>query len=48
MAQGRENAKQYLRENPDVADQLEAIVREQIAVEEENSTPATEEAGELE
>jgi recombination protein RecA len=48
MAQGRENAKQYLRENPDVADQLEAIVREQIALEEENSTPATEEAGELE
>jgi recombination protein RecA len=48
MAQGRENAKQYLRENPDVADQLEAIVREQIALEEENSPPATEEAGELE
>jgi recombination protein RecA len=48
MAQGRENAKQYLRENPAVADQIEAIVREQIALEEENSTPATEEAGEPE
>jgi recombination protein RecA len=47
MAQGRENAKQYLRENPDVADQIEAIVREQMALE-EDSTPATEEAGEPE
>jgi recombination protein RecA len=47
MAQGRENAKQYLRENPNVADQIEVIVREQIALE-EDSTPATEEAGEPE
>jgi recombination protein RecA len=47
MAQGRENAKQYLRENPDAADQIEAIVREQMALE-ENAAPATEEAGELE
>jgi recombination protein RecA len=47
LAQGRENAKQYLRENPDVADQLEVIVREQMALE-ENSTPATGEAGEPE
>jgi recombination protein RecA len=47
MAQGRENAKQYLRENPAVADQVEAIVREQMALE-KNSTPATEEAGESE
>ncbi|MBN1812457.1 MAG: recombinase RecA [Anaerolineae bacterium] len=47
LAQGRENAKQYLRENPDVADQLETIVREQMALE-ENSPPATEEAGEPE
>jgi recombination protein RecA len=47
MAQGRENAKQYLRENPDDADQIEAIVREQMALE-EDATPATEEAGELE
>jgi recombination protein RecA len=48
MAQGRENAKQYLRDNPDVADEIEAIAREQMALEEENSTPATEEAGEPE
>jgi len=47
MAQGRENAKQYLRENPGVADQIEAIVREQMALE-EDSTPASEEAGEPE
>jgi recombination protein RecA len=47
MAQGRENAKQYLRENPDVADQIEAIVRQQMALEEESAAPATEEAGEL-
>jgi recombination protein RecA len=46
IAQGRENAKQYLRENPDVADQIEAIARKQIALEEQDSTPATEEAGE--
>jgi recombination protein RecA len=45
LAQGRENTKQYLRENPDLADQIEKIVREQIMPEEE-STPATEEAGE--
>jgi recombination protein RecA len=47
MAQGRENAKQLLRENPDIADQIEVIVRGQIALE-EDSTPATEEAGEPE
>jgi len=47
MAQGRENAKQYLRDNPDVTDQIETIIREQMALElEEDSTPATEEAGE--
>jgi recombination protein RecA len=33
MAQGRENAKQYLRENPEVADQIEALVREQLSLE---------------
>lgn len=33
MAQGRENAKQYLRDNPEVADQVEALVREQFALE---------------
>jgi len=46
LAQGRENAKQYLRDNPDVIDQVEAIVREQMALE-ENPAPAGEEAGEL-
>jgi recombination protein RecA len=48
MAQGRENAKQFLRENPDVADQIEAVVREQITIEEAVepvAAPATEEAG---
>jgi recombination protein RecA len=47
LSQGRENTKQYLRENPDVTDQIEAIVRKQMALE-EDSTPATEEAGEPE
>jgi recombination protein RecA len=46
LAQGRENAKQYLRDNPDVTDQIETIVREQMTLQ-ENPTPATEEAGEL-
>jgi recombination protein RecA len=30
LAQGRENAKQFLRENPDVADQVEAVVRQHL------------------
>jgi len=34
LAQGRENAKQFLREHPDVAAQIEAIVRETMAPEE--------------
>jgi recombination protein RecA len=33
MAQGRENAKQYLRDNPAVANQLEIIIREQLELE---------------
>jgi recombination protein RecA len=33
LAQGRENAKQYLREHSDVADQIETVVREKIAPE---------------
>ncbi|MBN1975987.1 MAG: DNA recombination/repair protein RecA, partial [Anaerolineae bacterium] len=33
LAQGRENAKQFLRENPDVADQLEMLVRERLSLE---------------
>jgi recombination protein RecA len=45
LAQGRENAKQYLRDTPDITDRLETIVREQMALK-ENLTPATEEAGE--
>ena len=32
LAQGRENAKQYLREHPDVADQVEAAVRQHLAL----------------
>jgi recombination protein RecA len=39
MAQGRENAKQYLRDNPEVAAELEAIIREQWAMESSASTP---------
>ena len=31
LAQGRENAKRFLREHPDVADQVEAIVREMMS-----------------
>jgi len=34
LAQGRENAKQFLREHPDVADQVEAVIRETLAPEE--------------
>jgi recombination protein RecA len=33
LAQGRENAKQFLREHPDVAEQIEAAVREQFSLE---------------
>jgi recombination protein RecA len=33
LAQGRENAKQFLRENLDIADQIEATVREQLGME---------------
>jgi recombination protein RecA len=43
MAQGRENAKQYLRENPETADALEAIIREHMALE-TVAEPAAEEA----
>jgi recombination protein RecA len=39
IAQGRENAKEFLRENPDVADQIEATVREKFGLETE-SLPA--------
>jgi recombination protein RecA len=33
LAQGRENAKQFLRENADIAEQIEATVREQLGLE---------------
>jgi recombination protein RecA len=35
LGQGRENAKQYLRENPEFADELEASIRSAITIEEE-------------
>ncbi len=31
IAQGRENAKQYLRDNPEIADEIEAKIREKFA-----------------
>jgi recombination protein RecA len=43
MAQGRESAKQYLRENPSIADEIEAIIREQMTLE-DVVEPAAEEA----
>ena len=52
MAQGRENAKQFLRDNPEVADAIEVIVRERLVpedvdLEEElDAAPVSEEAGE--
>jgi recombination protein RecA len=33
LAQGRENAKQFLREHPDIADQVETAVREGLGLE---------------
>ncbi len=46
LAQGRENAKQFLRDNPAVANQLEAIIREQLKL--EGAPPLLEEDGHLE
>jgi recombination protein RecA len=46
LAQGRENAKQFLREHPDITDQIEASVRQRMAPEEQEepaSVPETEE-----
>ncbi len=34
LGQGRENSKEFLRQNPEMADELEAIVREQLLGEE--------------
>jgi len=46
MAQGRENAKQYLRDNPPVANKLEIIIREQLEL--EGAPPLLEDDGHLE
>jgi recombination protein RecA len=46
LAQGRENAKQYLRDNPLVANRLEIIIREQLEM--EGAPPLLEEDGHLE
>ena len=32
LAQGRENAKQFLRENPDIARRIELLIREQAGL----------------
>ncbi len=37
IAQGRENAKQYLRDNPEIADEVEAKIREKFAEQKEES-----------
>jgi recombination protein RecA len=52
LAQGRENAKEFLRENPDVAESIEAAVRKKM-VEEGTMAPSAlssevEEEGEAE
>ena len=53
LAQGRENAKQYLRDHPEVAAEIEAVVREKMASEEIVAPVATsiaeeaDEAGDL-
>jgi recombination protein RecA len=49
LAQGRENAKRFLRDHPNVTDEIETVVRESIALEGSEApvaVPATEEAGE--
>jgi recombination protein RecA len=48
LAQGRENAKQFLRETPDVTDEIEAVVRRMMVPGEEtpNAEPDAEDAGE--
>ena len=32
LGQGRENAKQFLRDNPDLADEIETKIREQMGM----------------
>jgi recombination protein RecA len=48
LAQGRENAKQFLRETPDVTDEIEAVVRRMMVPGEEapDAEPDAEDAGE--
>ncbi|MCP4539265.1 MAG: recombinase RecA [Chloroflexi bacterium] len=48
LAQGRENAKEFLRTHPDVADDLEAVIRKMMVPEEiiEPVEPPIEETGE--
>lgn len=41
IGQGRENAKAYLADNPDVFDEVENLVREKCLVQEENAANAT-------
>ena len=37
IAQGRENAKQYLKDNPEIADEVEAKIREKFAEQKEEA-----------
>ncbi|MDR3384339.1 MAG: recombinase RecA, partial [Cupriavidus basilensis] len=37
----KDNAREYLRENPDIADEIENKVRESLGVVLMNGTPAT-------
>jgi recombination protein RecA len=48
LAQGRENAKQFLRENPDIADQIEAAVRQAMTPAEDMDQPTVSETDEAE
>ncbi|EHP42841.1 recombinase A [Cupriavidus basilensis OR16] len=41
IGQGKDNAREYLRENPDIADEIENRVRESLGVVLMNGTPAT-------
>ena len=44
LGQGRENAKSFLRENPDLADEIEAKIRERLGLPTLTATPALREA----
>jgi len=48
IAQGRENTKQYLQEHPDIADEIEATIREQMAPLEESESVEQSESEEAE